>query len=270
MTYRSAATNIHAIIKKILGHCEALAVTFVEWGGVRRFRISCGGGVEYLHCCPASRRRRRKGNPVPEVIMGHPVPGGYKYEDLVWESLESETVKYGHESRRTRTQEWVCWWGPAATVNDKPILSSERMLHKDYNRKCSVGKLNYWSWFSKGLSPRRTDWRPTASRKVILTPNNLCENIPFLNHEKYLGVIFDKNITWRLHIEMTEAKTFRTFIRIYPLFKNERLSANIKLTLHKPPVRSVMTYACTAWELAADTYLLKLRFAHGFQSPLYI
>jgi hypothetical protein len=25
-------------------------------------------------------------------------------------------------------------------IRDKPILSSQRMLHKDYNRKCSVGK----------------------------------------------------------------------------------------------------------------------------------
>jgi hypothetical protein len=28
---------------------------------------------------------------------------------------------------------------PATIVNDRPILSSERMIHKDYNRKCSVG-----------------------------------------------------------------------------------------------------------------------------------
>jgi hypothetical protein len=27
---------------------------------------------------------------------------------------------------------------PAASVNDRPILPSERMLHKDYNCKCSV------------------------------------------------------------------------------------------------------------------------------------
>jgi hypothetical protein len=40
----------------------------------------CGGGVEYLHRDPASRRKRRKG------------------------SLESETVKYGHESYGTRTR----------------------------------------------------------------------------------------------------------------------------------------------------------------------
>jgi hypothetical protein len=80
-------------------------------------------------------------------------------------------------------------------------------------------------------------------------------NIPFVNHVKYL--IFDKKITWRLHIEMIEAKAFRTFIRIYSLFKSERLSANI--ILHKVLIRSVMTYACSALELAADTYHLKLQ-----------
>jgi hypothetical protein len=34
-------------------------------------------------------------------------------------------------------------------------------------------------------------------------------------------------------MEMIEAKAFRTFIRIYSLLKSQRLSANIKLTLHK-------------------------------------
>jgi hypothetical protein len=83
-------------------------------------------------------------------------------------------------------------------------------------------------------------------------------NIPFVNSIKYLGVIFDRKITWRLHIEMIEGKAFRTFIRIYFLFKNERLSANIKLTLHKALIRPVLTYASPAWESAADTHLIKL------------
>jgi hypothetical protein len=56
----------------------------------------------------------------------------------------------------------------------------------------------------------------------------------------------------RLHTEMIEAKAFRTFIRICSLLESERLSANIKLALHKALIRSVMTYACSAWELAAD------------------
>jgi hypothetical protein len=58
---------------------------------------------------------------------------------------------------------------------------------------------------------------------------------------------------------MIQAKTFRTFIRTYSRLKSERLSANIKLTIHKALIRSVMTYNCPAWELAADIYLLKLQ-----------
>jgi hypothetical protein len=38
-------------------------------------------------------------------------------------------------------------------------------------------------------------------------------NIPFLNSVKYLGVLFDKRTTWRLHKHMIEAKAFRTFIK---------------------------------------------------------
>jgi hypothetical protein len=67
-------------------------------------------------------------------------------------------------------------------------------------------------------------------------------NIPFVNHVKYHGVIFDKRIAWRLHIEMTEAKLLRTFIRIYSLFKSEHFSANNELTISKALIRSVMTY----------------------------
>jgi hypothetical protein len=62
-----------------------------------------------------------------------------------------------------------------------------------------------------------------------------------------------------MHIEMIETKAFRTFIRIYSLFKSERLSVNIEPTLNKALIRSGMTYACPAWKLVADTYFLKLQ-----------
>jgi hypothetical protein len=58
---------------------------------------------------------------------------------------------------------------------------------------------------------------------------------------------------------MIEAKTFRTFIRFYSLFRSERLSTNTEVTLHEVVIRSVMTYSCSAWEFEADTYLLKLQ-----------
>jgi hypothetical protein len=68
-------------------------------------------------------------------------------------------------------------------------------------------------------------------------------------------MIFVKRITWKLHIEMIEAKAFGIFIRIYSLFKSERLRANIKVTLQKALITIVMTYACPTSELEADTYL---------------
>jgi hypothetical protein len=37
-------------------------------------------------------------------------------------------------------------------------------------------------------------------------------NIPFVTHIKYLGVMFNRKITSRIHIETIEAKAFRTFL----------------------------------------------------------
>jgi hypothetical protein len=65
----------------------------------------CGGGVEYFHRDPASRKRRR--------------------------SLKSETVKYGREYQGTWTRERLRWEDPAAYTKDRPVLSSERAPHKN-------------------------------------------------------------------------------------------------------------------------------------------
>jgi hypothetical protein len=38
------------------------------------------------------------------------------------------------------------------------------------------------------------------------------QNVPLFSHVMYLGAIFDKRNTWRLYVEMIEAKAFRAFI----------------------------------------------------------
>jgi hypothetical protein len=48
------------------------------------------------------------------------------------------------------------WRGPEAIVNDRPILSDERMLRKDYDRKCSIEK-KYLAVSLKRLSAK-TNW----------------------------------------------------------------------------------------------------------------
>jgi hypothetical protein len=44
-------------------------------------------------------------------------------------NLESETVNYGHEPHASLTRKCLHWQGPGATVNDRPVLSSERAPH---------------------------------------------------------------------------------------------------------------------------------------------
>jgi hypothetical protein len=100
-----------------------------------------------------------------------------------------------------------------------------------------------------------SDWNRPPD--YLLTLNGW--NIPFVNSVKYLGLISDKRMICRLHIETIECKAFRTFIRLYSLFRSELLSANIKLTLHKALIRYVMTYACPSWEFATEMHLLKLQ-----------
>jgi hypothetical protein len=73
-------------------------------------------------------------------------------------------------------------------------------------------------------------------------------NTTFVNNVKYLVVILDRKLKWEMRTETIAAKAFRKSIRIYSLLKSERLSANSELTLHKALIRSVMTYACPAWE----------------------
>jgi hypothetical protein len=55
-------------------------------------------------------------------------------------SLQSVTVKYGHESHGTRTRKWLHWRGAAAIVNNRSVLSSERAPH--INKPASLTNKN--------------------------------------------------------------------------------------------------------------------------------
>jgi len=82
-------------------------------------------------------------------------------------------------------------------------------------------------------------------------------NIPLVRDVKYLCVIFERGITWRSHIDSIVIKALRTFVRIFSLMKSETLSIKSKLTLFKALITSKTSYACPAWELAADNHLMK-------------
>jgi hypothetical protein len=72
--------------------------------------------------------------------------------------------------------------------------------------------------------------------------------ITFVNDVRYLGVTFDRKITWRSHIDLIVTKALRTFVQIYSLTKSGKLSTKSKMTVYKALIRSRMTYACPTWE----------------------
>jgi hypothetical protein len=115
---------------------------------------------------PASRRRRRKRNPVPGCITGPPCSCGIwirRPGRPGWRSVESETVKFGHVSHGTRTREWLRWRGPAAVVKERPVLSRQRGRPTSTNPKL-INKI--WPWAPVGrLTPRYTG-RLTVSRNI--------------------------------------------------------------------------------------------------------
>jgi len=65
---------------------------------------------------------------------------------------------------------------------------------------------------------------------------------PCVSLIKYFGVTFDEKITWRMHVEIIDAKAF-IILCVYSLLKSKQLHKNT-LILHKAPMRSIMTNAC--------------------------
>jgi hypothetical protein len=57
-------------------------------------------------------------------------------------SLESDTVKYGHESHGSRTRKCLHWQGPGAILYDRSFLSSERERPTSTNPQSSDSNKN--------------------------------------------------------------------------------------------------------------------------------
>jgi hypothetical protein len=100
--------------------------------------------------------RKRLAKHVPNVTLStntRPLLGsGFGYHSIAGVASTSltDTVSKPMKSvifirlSRSYERKEICqterWRGPAAIVNDKVILSSERMLHKDYDNRCLIEK----------------------------------------------------------------------------------------------------------------------------------
>lgn len=84
--------------------------------------------------------------------------------------------------------------------------------------------------------------------------------IPWTNQAKYLGIILDRSLTWKPHVDAIATKTSALIAALYPLLaRNSKLNIDNKLLLYKVALRPAMTYASPVWGNAAVSTIHRLQ-----------
>lgn len=88
----------------------------------------------------------------------------------------------------------------------------------------------------------------------------LNENIKWETEAKYLGMIIDKRVTLKHHVEYVTNRAHTALRNLYPLIsRNSQLDVRNKLLIYKLAIRPIFTYGCPAFENMAKTHLQKLQ-----------
>ncbi|GFY21578.1 RNA-directed DNA polymerase from mobile element jockey [Trichonephila clavipes] len=94
----------------------------------------------------------------------------------------------------------------------------------------------------------------TKKRKLPPPPTMYNTTIPWSQSTKYLGIIFDKNLTWRTHIQHTRNKFRKIMFKLFPLIgRNSELSRDNKVLLFTAVMSPILAYGCPVWGYAAKT-----------------
>nr|CAH7720704.1 unnamed protein product [Callosobruchus chinensis]CAH7734959.1 unnamed protein product [Callosobruchus chinensis]CAH7739415.1 unnamed protein product [Callosobruchus chinensis] len=103
------------------------------------------------------------------------------------------------------------------------------------------------------------------------------KTVQWKDHCKYLGVIVDKTLSWKPHIEAQVQKSKMARSKLRPLLgRRSKLSIRNKMMLIRMVLLPIMTYASAAWGYAAKTWKKKLQAQHSIaireavDAPWYI
>lgn len=88
----------------------------------------------------------------------------------------------------------------------------------------------------------------------------LNENIKWETDAKYLGMIIDKRVTLKQHVDYVINRAHTALRLLYPFIsRNSKLDLQNKLLIYKVAIRPIFTYGCPAFEEMAKTHLQKLQ-----------
>ncbi|GBM28418.1 RNA-directed DNA polymerase from mobile element jockey [Araneus ventricosus] len=97
--------------------------------------------------------------------------------------------------------------------------------------------------------------------KIYNTP------VPWKKEIKYLGVILDRNLTFRPHLNHIKNKYNKAFRAQYSFIcSNSRLSTQNKLLIYQAYLRPILTYASPVWAFTQNPTLISFRYGIGWKT----
>ncbi|ERL84472.1 hypothetical protein D910_01903 [Dendroctonus ponderosae] len=85
-------------------------------------------------------------------------------------------------------------------------------------------------------------------------------DVEWKQEAKYLGIILDKQLTWRKQVQTSINKAKAVTSKLYPLLNRQsHMSIRNKLLLIKTIIRPALTYGSTSWGYASECHLKRLQ-----------
>lgn len=86
------------------------------------------------------------------------------------------------------------------------------------------------------------------------------QEIPWRDTTKYLGIIIDRKLLWKAHIQARANKTKAALSSLFCLLnRKSKLNSKNKIKIYKAILRPMMTYGCSVWGTAATTHIQQLQ-----------
>ncbi|GFT83791.1 RNA-directed DNA polymerase from mobile element jockey [Trichonephila clavipes] len=104
----------------------------------------------------------------------------------------------------------------------------------------------------------------TRARKPIAPPTLYSTPLRWSQTTKYLGITFDKTLTWKPHILYARDKFRIALKKLYPLIcRNSNMYLYNKVLLYTAVLRPILSYGCPIWGYAANTNIKILETAQN-------
>lgn len=122
----------------------------------------------------------------------------------------------------------------------------------------------YMDKWKISLNKQKTQALFITNRYSRQLPRNnmkfLNENIKWETEAKYLGMVLDKRVTLKQHVDYVSNRAHTALRLLYPLInRNSHLDVRNKLLIYKLAIRPIFTYGCPAFDSMAKTHLQKLQ-----------